>query len=778
MKSENLDRLLRDRFGHPGFRPGQAEVVEHVVGTSLAPGGDALVVMPTGAGKSLCYQVPALALGGVAVVVSPLIALMKDQVDGLLARGVRATLINSTLTPEVRRERLREVLRGEWELVFVAPERLSPAFCAELRPANITLFAVDEAHCLSQWGHDFRPDYLRLGQVRLDLGAPRTMALTATATPAVQDDIVKSLGLGTGTSTRLRRFVRGFDRTNLGIEVLEVNGPRDKDQLLPALVMPGPTLVYCATRKNVERAAQALRSVGIAAGVYHGGLPMEERSEVQDAFMSGRCGVVVATNAFGMGVDKDDVRVVVHYDLPGTVEAYYQEIGRAGRDGKRSRVVLLYREEDRGIQEFFINLAHPPAAWVHRVWDALRAKGENPVYLSMDKLGDALPDDAGGERAAASCVYVLQREGYLRRVPQTERAGQARLLAGRSEVRGEAVAGVRGQVYAWLKDQNKAVVGVWPDRLAEALDLSREQVVAGLRTLEDRGLLVYTAPERSGGFELLKDTPLTLDDAAMRARRARELTKLQKMVDFGRAGCRRRYILTYFGDTPPWDRCGDCDGCRAGKALGVEPRALAPDEDVVVRKVLSCVARLPEPYPVSVIAKVLTGARDPATVRFERLSTYGILTSFTPKEVEQVVGELERAGALLREVKRRAVAGVERSFDVMTLTTLGKDVMFERAPGFVMYFPIGKRALTTRANPGAPKNVAVDLLHVLRDARGKLAKAADVPAYVVAPDRTLVDMSEKRPMTRSAMLEVHGMGPERFRKYGAELLAVVRGWAG
>ncbi len=772
--STNLDRLLRDRFGHPGFRPGQAEVVEHVVGSPQVPGGDALVVMPTGAGKSLCYQVPALALGGVAVVVSPLIALMKDQVDGLLNRGVRATLINSTLAPEARRERLREVQRGEWELVFVAPERLSPRFCAELRTANITLFAVDEAHCLSQWGHDFRPDYLRLGQVRLDLGAPRTIALTATATPAVQDDIVKSLGLGTA-----RRFVRGFDRTNLGMEVIDVSGPKEKDALLPALVLPGPTLVYCATRKNVERAVQSLRSVGIAAGVYHGGLPMDERAQVQDDFMAGRCNVVVATNAFGMGVDKDDVRVVVHYDLPGTVEAYYQEIGRAGRDGKRSRVVLLHREEDRGIQEFFINLAHPPAAWVHRVWDALRAKGDNPVFLSMDKLGDALPDDAGGERAAASCVYVLQREGYLRRVAPTERAGQVRLVAGRSEARGDTFAGHRAAVYAWLRDQHKEIVGVWPDRLAEALDLSREQVVASLRTLEDRGLLVYTAPERSGGFELLKDTPLTIDDAAMRARRARELQKLQKMVDFGRAGCRRRYILTYFGDTPPWDRCGDCDGCRAGKALGVEPRALAPDEDVVVRKVLSCVARFEEPWPTSVIAKVLTGSRDAVSVRFERLSTYGILSSFTGREVEQVVGELERAGALFRDRKTvRTPGAADRVFDVMTLTPLGKDVLFQRAPGFVMYFPLGKRALTTRPNPGAPKHVAMDLLHVLRDVRSKLAKAADVPAYTVAPNRTLEDMAQRRPMTRSAMLEVHGMGPERFRRYGMDFLAAMRAWAG
>jgi ATP-dependent DNA helicase RecQ len=801
----NLDRLLRDRFGHPAFRPGQAEIVEHVV-----EAGDALVVMPTGAGKSLCYQLPALALGGVAVVVSPLIALMKDQVDGLLAHGVRATLINSTLAPELRKERLREVQRGAWELVFVAPERLTPRFCAELRAADVRLFAVDEAHCLSQWGHDFRPDYLRLGVVRRDLGAPRTIALTATATPTVQDDIARSLGL-----EGARRFIRGFDRTNLGMEVIEVAGPREKDQLLAELVLPGPTLVYCATRKNVERAANALRSVGIDAALYHGGLDMEERTRTQEAFMSGRLRVVVATNAFGMGVDKDDVRGVVHYDLPGTVEAYYQEIGRAGRDGKRSRVVLLYREEDRRIQEFFINLAHPPAEWVHRIWDALRARGENPVFATQEKLAEALPDDAGGERAAASCLYVLQREAYVRRIAPTERAGQVRLVAGAPSSPGakpaagpgakpaaDTFTGIRGTVYQWLRAQaasgkppnprvpsappgrvpapspGGASIGVWPDRLAEELDLSREQVTAALRGLADRGVLTYTAPERAGGVELLKDEPLTLDDTKMKARRARELGKLQKMIDYGHAGCRRRYILTYFGDTPPWDRCGDCDGCRAGKALGAEPRALSGDEELVVRKVLACVARMGEPWPASVLSRVLIGSREPAAIGFARLSTYGVLSSFTQREVEQVITELERAGALARDRKTKVVAGAERTFDVMALTPAGKDVMLQRAPDFTMIFPLGTRALRTRPNPAAPKAVATDLLHVLREVRTRLAKAADVPAYTVAPNRTLEDMAARRPMTRSAMLAVHGMGPERFRKYGQDFLDALRGWAG
>lgn len=762
-----LETLLRERLGFPGFRPGQAEVVEHVVET-----GDALVVMPTGAGKSLCYQLPALALGGVAVVVSPLIALMKDQVEGLAAKGVRATLVNSTVPPEARRQRLREVQEGRWELVFVAPERFTPFFVKELGRAPLRLFAVDEAHCLSQWGHDFRPDYLRLGAVREALGRPRTIALTATATPRVQEDIARSLGIDDA-----RRFVQGFDRPNLRFEVMNVSGLREKEQVLPALVPPGPTLVYAATRKNVERAASVLQEAGVSCLAYHAGLELDERNRVQDAFMSGEVPVVVATNAFGMGVDKKDVRTIVHWDLPGTVEAYYQEVGRAGRDGKKSRVILLYREEDRRTQEFFVNLAHPPADWVHRVWEELNARGENPVFLTLEDLARCLPDD-GTERAAGSCLYVLQREGYVRRIAPTERPGLVRFLRQLDETRG-----IRATVWNWLVDrqQGDAPVGLWPDRVAEELELSREQVTAALRGLESRGCISYTAPERAGGVELLRPgEPLRLDEAAMRARRAQELEKLQKMVDYGHAACRRRYLLDYFGDQAPWERCGDCDACREGRRGGSAPRALQPDEDLVVRKVLSCVARLKKPHSAAMIARVLTGSREESVLKFgyDRLSTFGILSAFTQAEVERVVAELERAGCLQREFATHVIRGAERTYATFALTPLGREVMLQKRADFRMCYPLGARATRAASEARAPVAVARDLLQHLRDVRARLAKAEDVPAYVVAPNRTLEAMASRRPMTRKAMLEVDGMGPERLRRYGEPFLEAIRAWAG
>lgn len=782
--AQPLEHVLKTRLGFPSFRPGQAEIVEHVVET-----GDALVVMPTGAGKSLCYQLPAVALtgrakGGVAVVVSPLIALMKDQVEGLVRRGVRATLINSTLTVEERRQRLREVQEGAWELVFVAPERFTPAFVDRLRAANVALLALDEAHCLSQWGHDFRPDYLRLGQVREDLGCPRTVALTATATPEVQDDILRALRI-----PGARRFVTGFDRPNLRLEVVSVSGPREKDSVLASLVGSGSTLVYAATRKNVERATDALKSAlgSKRVAMYHAGLEMDERSRVQDAFMSGDSPVVVATNAFGMGVDKSNVRTIVHYDLPGTIEAYYQEIGRAGRDGERSRVVLLYREEDRRTQEFFVNLAHPPADWVQRIWARLNADGQTAVFITLEELSSVLPDDAGGERAAGSCVYVLQREGYVRRIAPTERAGHVQLTGKVATLRGTDD-NHRKQMFDWLRAHSQAaeVLGVWPDRIAEELDLSRDQVTLALRGLEQRGLLTYTAPERAGGVELLRPgAVLALDEKKMKARRARELTKLQKMVDYGHAGCRRRYLLEYFGDKPPWERCGDCDGCREGRKMATGPQPLAPDEETIVRKVLACVARMAarpghaDGFKPDLVAKVLVGSQDPAVSAFgfDRLSTFGILGQFTQREVESVLAELERAGATERTLITRPVKGVERTFAVIRLTALGAEVMAQKATDFRMNFPLGQKTVRDRPEVRAPVGVRRDLLVHLKEVRGELARAADVPAYVVAADRTLVDMVEKRPVTRASMMAVHGMGERQFAKYGASFLDALRSWA-
>ncbi len=349
----DLAHSLQRFFGHSSFRDGQRELVETVL-----DGQDLLAVMPTGSGKSLGFQLPAVLLPGTTLVVSPLISLMKDQVDELNRRGIRSAGLHSALSADERRDLFRLLHSGECRLLYVAPERFaSEYFVRSLQEIPIARFVIDEAHCVSEWGHDFRPDYRGLKDAaglcrRSDgrSGRPPMAAFTATATPEVRDDIVQLLGLA-----EPRVVVAGFDRPNIELAVRPVSGDIEKHQLLPNLVGVGRALVYASTRKKAEAAAETLKAAAINAAAYHAGLADAERSTVQDRFSSGALRIVCATNAFGMGIDRPDVETVVHLDIPGSLEAYYQEIGRAGRDGRQATATLLWNYVDVKTREFLID---------------------------------------------------------------------------------------------------------------------------------------------------------------------------------------------------------------------------------------------------------------------------------------------------------------------------------------------------------------------------------------------------------------------------------------
>jgi ATP-dependent DNA helicase RecQ len=329
--------VLRDVFGYETFRPLQREIIEHVAG-----GGDAFVLMPTGGGKSLCYQVPALLRPGTAIVVSPLISLMKDQVDALVGNGVAAAFYNSSMEEGQARRTLARLHAGELDLLYVAPERLmTDSFLERLRAIPLALFAIDEAHCVSQWGHDFRPEYIALGRLREVFPGVPVIALTATADDTTRADVIDKLGLA-GAAL----FAAGFDRPNIRYTVVAKSTPAE--QLLAFLrARPGDSgIVYCLSRKRTEEVAARLADTGVRAAAYHAGLPSAERTRVQDAFLRDEVDVVVATVAFGMGIDKPDVRFVVHHDMPKNLEGYYQETGRAGRDGMPAEALLLFGMQD------------------------------------------------------------------------------------------------------------------------------------------------------------------------------------------------------------------------------------------------------------------------------------------------------------------------------------------------------------------------------------------------------------------------------------------------
>jgi len=381
---------MQRRFGFRSFREGQRESIE----ASLA-GRDLLVVMPTGSGKSLCFQLPALLTPGYVLVVSPLIALMKDQVDQLADNGIPAATVHSGLAFEDKREIAARLDRGELELLFVAPERFRlRRFIEYLKRNPPSRLVIDEAHCISQWGHDFRPDYRRLGGVAQALGGLPVSALTATATPEVRDDIREQLGLRNPVE-----ILTGFDRPNLCLSVLPAPTRADKDRLATELVQntEGTCLVYAASRRSVEALATHFAGQGIEALAYHAGLGDARRSEIQDEFMRGETAVLVATNAFGMGVDKPDIRLVLHFDMPGSLEAYYQEAGRAGRDGEPARCVLLGHAGDYRLQRFFVDNANPSLELIHRLFRTLSAHCADGAFtLELDALGHEFRQDSDG----------------------------------------------------------------------------------------------------------------------------------------------------------------------------------------------------------------------------------------------------------------------------------------------------------------------------------------------------------------------------------------------
>ncbi len=695
---------LEKHFGFGEFLDGQETVV-----SALLSGKDTLAVMPTGGGKSLCYQLPAMVMDGVTIVVSPLIALMKDQVDGLQRKGIPATMINSTLSPAEQVDRIRDLAEGKFKLVYVAPERFrSHQFISALKQVSIALFAVDEAHCLSQWGHDFRPDYIRLSEALEELGNPQTAAFTATATPEVRSDILKVLKLRDPFVS-----ISGFERPNLSLHVVHCEGHRVKYDRLKSLVEAQKTgIVYCSTRKRVEEVSEALSGMGVKLVAYHGGMDDKDREWAQNVFLDGSYDVAVATNAFGMGIDRSDVRFVAHFDVPGSIEAYYQEAGRAGRDGEPSVCELLFNYADTRTQEFFIDGSNPTTDIILDAYTAIHrlcGSTNEGVALPIRELADMI--NVKNTMQVSSAISHLVRSGYLERY----------------DIPGQRARGTR------LKDPSikNTDIEINQEALSEKERRDRSKLDAMVKfcydqdTCRQQWILEYFGEPNSfscGSCDTCADT----GNREGREPTDEEFTIVRKAL----SGVARTCGRNGGGDWEP----------RFGKGK---------------------------------IVQMLTGSnsQDLTAARLNELSTFGILKDCGSAYVMALVSEMEKAGLVvikktpypLLTITRRGteVMQGERHFqlawpDPNQLKSKSKSK--KSNPGIDL------------------KEISFNekLFEELKALRNRIAKEEGKPAYVVFGNQVLEFFTRLRPKTEEQALQIRGVGEVKAERYLTPFLEVIR----
>lgn len=755
-----LDRarsVLRSTFGYDDFRTGQRDIIDAVL-----HGRDVLGVMPTGGGKSLCFQVPALVLPPCTLVVSPLVALMSDQVSRLQQHGVAAAAVHSGMSQGDINNIMFQAHQGKIQLLYVAPERLESAtFRGQLSSVPLQLLAIDEAHCISEWGHDFRPAYRSIAALFDHRPRVPIVALTATATAEVRADIVRTLHLQDAV-----QVIRGFDRTNLAFHVVATP---HKTEAIARYCLQHPdhsVLVYAGSRRRVDTLASELSKRGIAAAAYHAGKAPSQRTEIQDRFLRNDVRVLVATNAFGMGIDKPDVRAVFHADLTLTLEAYYQEAGRAGRDGQPATCTLLYQPEDRGLMDFFVQATYPENPTILTVLHALYDRAR----VGVGGLSTEVIQADAASLAADLHLPVAQVSGVLSLL---ERSGVVLLTgaSGRSALRlrttherfTEFVTHAPAERRAALEVLERILAGVSMEQTVyfDARAVFRRTAVTpnelaeALHALHTARLLKYVPAETEGGVVLLRPRPprgvLPVDADDLALRRAHAMTKLQQMIAYAETPvCKRNTILQYFGDPDVHGTCGRCSSCVAPK-----PTQAPAVNAVVLNAVVRAVHELGGRFGRNVITDVVTGTVSARVMEYglATASTWGSASGHERSEILRVIDAAVAAGYLVKS---------PGDYPTLAVTPSGEEVAR----------PLPRSLRLSKRSAAGPDT---DVVQALLAWRERTANAAEVSPSTILSYQALEALATDCPRS-IAHLQAgpHGSGLTLAR-YGEQMITVVAG---